>query len=216
MTLSEKRTGQAACLLIIGASVLFIISVIIFSQDIYFTPKRYVPVFGLKKLIPAIPSLLLVFANIPLFAGMYFFAGTEKKIFALAGVIAATGYIVCSATSSFIQLSFLPGLIKSGNYGTVDFLNMTNPQSVICSLANLGYLFLAVSFLFFSFLFNQRGLQSWIKSTFVIYPIAVILGTIGYLADIRMLESMILLSFLPYLAGIILSYVEFSRARVVL
>ncbi len=213
MTLSEKRTGQVACISIIILTVLFLVSVMVFPPEPYISAGNYIDTFSLWKAIPVIPSFLLIMANIPLFAALYFLAGSEKKIFAFAGIIAGGGYIVCNGLNYFLQLALFRITLDSGDYSMTGLFIMNNPASVASAMDNLGYLFLAVAFLFFSMLFNQRGLQSWIKSMFIIYGLAAILGTVGYLSGIRVLEFMVLLSALPYLGGIVLLYFEFTRIR---
>ena len=213
MNYSLKSTGLTATISIVLLTIIFGVAIIIYPQQDYHTAPSFMNEFSFKNLAPVIPGFLLVVANVPLFTALYFYAGSEKKITALTGILFGTGYMVCSGTNYFIQLGMIvrnvPG---SGSINIAPFL-MANPDSFAYAIDNLGYLFLSVSFLFFSGIFSRQGIRSWIKAVFIIFGISGLLGALGYILNNPLLENMVLLSAIPYLAGIILLLIEFSRIK---
>lgn len=208
-----KRTGQSATISIIVLTVLFIILIILYPPKNYESTEKFISEFKIHDVMPAITGLLIVLANIPLFAAMYFYAPSERKIPALTGVLFGTGYLVCSGTSYFSQIGMISRFLNNTDKGIISDFIMLNHRSFVYAIDNLGYTFLSLSFIAFSGIFNQHGLQSWIKAVFVIYGIAGLTGAVGYITNYLLLENLLLLSVIPYLTGIVLLLAEFSKAR---
>jgi hypothetical protein len=61
--------------------------------------------------------------------------------------------------------------------------------------------------------YSGTGIRSWKKTVFIIFGISGVLGALGHILNNRLLENMVLLSAIPYLAGIILLWIEFRRLR---
>ncbi len=213
MNFSVKKTGQAATISIIFLTFLFLASIILYPYDDYRSASSYLSGFSITNLLPVIPSFLLVIANVPLFAALYFYATSEKKIVALTGILFGAGYMICSGMNYFVQLGMIGRNISEPESIIISAFLMANPGSFAYAVDNLGYTFLSLSFLVFSGVFNQRGLQSWIKTVFIIFGISGLLGALGYILNNRFLENMVLLSAIPYLAGIILLFTEFHRLK---
>lgn len=213
MNFSVKKTGLAATISIILLTFLFLIAIIIYPMDAYHSAASYLDQFGNSNLLPVIPSFLLVLANIPLFAALYFYSPGESKIFALTGTLFGAGYMICSGTNYFIQMGMIARNISEPDSDILSTFIMANPGSFACAIDNLGYLFLSLSFLVFSGIFTRHGLQSWIKAIFIIFGISGLLGALGYILNSRLLENLVLLSAIPYLAAIILLLIEFKRVK---
>ncbi|HJX70347.1 MAG TPA: hypothetical protein VJ346_00290 [Bacteroidales bacterium] len=213
MNFSVKRTGITATISIILLTIIFLVSIIIYPQEKYQSASSYMNEFRITNLLPVIPGFLLVLANVPLFAALYFYATNEKRTIALTGLLFGTGYMVCSGTNYFMQLGMVVRNISESESGNIAAFLMANPGSYAYAIDNLGYLFLSVSFLAFSGVFYRRGLQSWIKAVFIIFGISGLLGALGYLLNSPLLENMVFLSAIPYLTGIILLLIEFSRLK---
>jgi hypothetical protein len=213
MVPSVIKIGRAASLSIIILTLCFLVLVILFPQNKYVSVESYIEGFTLRQLYPVIPAFLLVIANVPLFISLFYYAENEKKLFALTGLIFGSGYVICSGINYFIQLSVVPFAVAQQNHYLIDAFIMANPLSFAYALDNLAYLFLAISFLFFVAVFTNGGIRSWIKTIFIVYSLTAIGGTMGYLLRIPFLESMVLISALPYLTGVILLYVEFGYSK---
>jgi hypothetical protein len=213
MNFSVKRTGLAATISIILLTVAFGVIIIIWPQKDYQSASSYLNIFSIADLMPVIPGFLLVLANAPLFAALYFYANSEKKLTALTGILFGAGYMISSGTNYFVQMSMVVRNISVSEPSAISPFLMANPGSYTYAIDNLGYLFLSLSYLAFSGVFNQRGFQSWIKAVFIIFGISGLLGVLGYILNYRLLENMVLLSAIPYLAGIVLLLIEFSRLK---
>lgn len=210
---SIRITGLFSTVSITLLTLLFIIAVIVFPAGIYTSAEEYVAGFKITSLLPVIPSFLLVLANVPLFVALYFYADTQRKIYGFTGIIFGTGYMVCSGINYFTQLGIITRNMAETEMISVAPFLMANPGSFSYALDNLGYTFLSFAFLAFSWIFNRRGLQSWIKTLCIVFGISGLLGSIGYILNYSLLENMVLISAIPYLVCIILLYYEFRSIR---
>lgn len=210
MNLLAIKTGRYACFIIVILKITFFILLILFPPVKFVSAKDYMLNFNIKTLLPVIPALVLVFANVPLFISLFYIADNGNKIFALTGIIYGGGYVLCSGINYFIQLSVVPEAILNENQGLLSMFAMINPGSFGYSLDNFGYFFLALAFIFFSPDFKDN---TWIKTFFLIFSITAILGTLGYLLKFKVLENLILISALPYLAGVVLLYFELGKLK---
>lgn len=208
-----RRTGQSATISIIALTVLFIILMLLYPPESYESAEKFISEFKIHDIMPAIPGLLIVLASLPLFAAMYFYASSERRIPALTGVLFGTGYLVCCGTGYFSQIGMTTRFLNESDKDVISEYIMSNHGSFVYAIDNLGYMFLSLSFIAFSGIFSQHGLQSWIKTVFVIYGIAGLIGTVGYITHYPLLENLLILSVIPYLTGIVLLFVEFSKAR---
>jgi hypothetical protein len=211
MTLIQKNTGIIAGISIVVITLAFLVTVVLFPVNEAASIEEYIRNYNVSSVIPVIPSFLLVIANIPLFIALYFYANEDKRIFALIGIIFGTGYMINCSINYFIQLSAVNKSILSGNTAFIEPLLMYNPLSLAYSLDNLGYLFLSISFLFFSPIFSKGGLPSWIKTLFIITGISGILGCLGYLLNNSLLESLVFITAFPYILSIALLIFEFKK-----
>ncbi|MBN2610748.1 MAG: hypothetical protein JXB00_04250 [Bacteroidales bacterium] len=208
-----RKTGLYASLSVIILTLAFGLTVIFFPSGEYKSAEEFVKYYKVSQMIPVIPGILLVLANIPLFAALYYYADSEKKIFGLAGILFGTGYMVCSGLNYYIQLRMVGRNIALADINPVEMFFMQDPSSFSYAADNLGYTFLSFAFLAFSGIFNRRGLNSWIKTFSILYGISGLLGSIGYIANISLLENLVFISALPYLACIILIFIEFRQIR---
>jgi hypothetical protein len=204
MTLIQKNTGIIAGISIVVITLAFLVTVVLFPVNEAASIEEYIRNYNVSSVIPVIPSFLLVIA-------LYFYANEDKRIFALIGIIFGTGYMINCSINYFIQLSAVNKSILSGNTAFIEPLLMYNPLSLAYSLDNLGYLFLSISFLFFSPIFSKGGLPSWIKTLFIITGISGILGCLGYLLNNSLLESLVFITAFPYILSIALLIFEFKK-----
>ena len=114
------------------------------------------------------PGLLLILLFVVLTACIHAYATSDKKLFARTGemfaVIAATAIVVDYG----VQLTVMqPGLLKDETDG-LSPLSQYNPHGVFIALENVGYLMMAIAFLFIGVAFNGRsGLERATRSVFL-------------------------------------------------
>jgi hypothetical protein len=123
-------------------------------------------------------------------------------------------YVVCSGFNYFLQLTVVPQNIQLGQLSAVSLLSMHIKGSMAFALDNLGYAFLSVGFLFFSGIFNHKGLQGYCKAAFVVYGITGLLGTAGYMTGNAFLDSFVFISAFPYLVAVVLMLIQYVRISV--
>lgn len=207
----QRNTGIISAITIIALTLTFLVTIIVFPLIDFISTKDYVSNYKASSLIPVIPSFLLTLANIPLFIVLFYYAAKKRRIFALTGIVFGAGYMITSSINYFLQLSAVnKGIVANSTEFITPFL-FYNPMSVTYAIDNLGYLFLSVSFLFFSGIFNQRGLQSWIKSFFIVTGISGIIGCLGYLLNNSLLETLVFITAFPYLISVALLIFEFRK-----
>ncbi|MBN2274090.1 MAG: hypothetical protein JXR41_02465 [Bacteroidales bacterium] len=213
MNKNARKTGIITSLVILSLTIVFIILVSVFPAGEYDSAREFLLAFSPSTLLPVIPSFLLVMANIPFFVSLYYYAEEPEKPFAITGLLFGVAYAVCCGCNYFTQLTLVPQLIQLGKLSSLAVFSMHIRGSFVYSLDNLGYAFLAISFLFFSAIFSLRGFQGYIKSVFVVYGISGLLGTIGYITANSLLESFVFISAFPYFIAVLLMLIQFFMMK---
>jgi hypothetical protein len=211
MNENARITGILAAILLLFLTMAFIILVSIFPAIEFQTTDQFISEYSRSLIFPVIPGFLLVFANVPFFVSLFYYADEPVKPYALAGLLFGAAYVVCSGFNYFIQLTVVPHTIQLGQLSTVSLLSMHIKGSLAYALDNLGYAFLSVSFLFFSGIFNLKGLQGYSKTAFIVYGITGLLGTTGYLTGSAFLGSFVFISAFPYLVAVVLMLIQYAR-----
>jgi hypothetical protein len=211
MNEKARITGILAAIILILLTLAFIILITFFPPGVYGTTDQLISDYSRALVFPVIPSFLLTLANIPFFVSLFFYAKEPVRPFALAGLLFGTAYAVCSGINYFVQLTVVPQNIQLGQISAVSLLSMHIKGSLAFALDNLGYTFLSVSFLFFSGIFNLKGLQGTIKTAFIVYGITGLLGTTGYITGNSFLDTFVFVSAFPYLVAVVLMLIHYVR-----
>ena len=211
MNQNARIMGIVASIAILLFTLAFIILISIFPAGEFDSAKQFLMAFHPTLLLPVIPSFLLVLANIPFFVALFSYAEESLKSFALAGLLFGAAYAVCCGANYFAQLTVVPQSMPLGRFSSLAVFSMHIRGSFAYSLDNLGYIFLSVSFLFFSMIFGLKGFQGYIKSAFIVYGITGLLGATGYMAGNSFLESFIFISAFPYLIAVVLMLLQYFR-----
>ncbi len=211
MKKNAVKTGIIAAVAVIVLTVCFFLMVIISPPGKYNTVADFIEAYQPSILMPAIPAFFLALMNIPFFVSLYFYSEEPKRPVALTGLVFVAGYSLCSGINYFMQLTLVPLNVKLMQENLLAVSCMFIPGSLAYMLDNLGYAFLSVGFLFFSMIFSLRGLQGYIKSAFIIYGISGLTGAIGYITATPLFEAFLIISALPYLVAVILTWAEYMR-----
>ncbi len=211
MNKNAVKTGIKASGVIIMLTVCFFVMVLVFPRENYKTVTGFIAAYRLSLLMPAIPAFLLTLVNIPFYVSLYFYSDEQKRPIALTGLLFGVGYSLCCGINYFMQLTIVPLNVQLKQEGLLSVSSMFISGSPAYMLDNLGYAFLSIGFLFFSMIFNLKGLQGYIKSAYVVYGISGLTGVVGYITAKPWLESFLIISALPYLIAVVLTFAEYIR-----
>jgi hypothetical protein len=211
MNQNARCIGIVASIAILLFTMAFIMLISIFPAGEYSSAEQFIYAYKSTILWPVIPSFLLVLANIPFFISLFYYAEESGKPFAMVGLLFGAAYAVCSGTNYFAQLTLVPQYVHLRQSLSVALFSMQIKGSFAYAIDNLGYTFLSISFLFFSGIFSLKGFQGYIKSAFVVYGIAGILGTLGYITCNSFLESFVFISAFPYMIAVVLVLIQYFR-----
>jgi hypothetical protein len=147
-----------------------------FEELMRYFPRDYLWMYA------AIPQLLsfLVFA-----VAVYFTTPTRRKVFAgLAGCFAAFTVLVLMV-NYYVQFSVVPVSVSNGQFEGIPLLTQYNGYGVFIAMEELGFFFMSLAFLAFSFTLERRDrlekVLAWILTIpFVATVLSLVLYTIQY------------------------------------
>ncbi len=131
------------------------------------------PYTGVTSFIPMdyiwlYPGFLLAPVFVVLMACIHEYAPAGRKVFGQIALAFAVIYATVIAMDYFIQFTaVVPGLL-SGETAGLSLLTQYNPHGIFIVLEALGYLMMAVSFLFAAFVFTGGKLERTIRWIFTI------------------------------------------------
>jgi hypothetical protein len=143
--------------------------------------------------IPFTTCQFLAFLTAPLFIilvnSIHDYAGNDKKVLAKLSIWFAIIFAVLSSIHYFIQFSAVRQNILQGHLDGLEQFVQLNPTSIIAAVNLLGWtLFLGLSSLFIVPIFKGGRLEKVIKYSFMANGIFCILGSIGYVFNIYILN----------------------------
>lgn len=103
------------------------------------------------------PATILILAYVVLMASIHAYAARGKKIFSQIGLSFAIITAVLLLVDYFIQFSVIPVSLANGETEGIALLTQYNPHGVFIALEELGYLMMALSFLFMAPVFGNKG-----------------------------------------------------------
>jgi hypothetical protein len=121
-------------------------------------PLDAILIYGFALGIP-VPFVIAMVA-------LHYSAPNDKKIWTHIGLLFAVIYTTYVALNYVVQLATVIPASLIGTLGEVRILDQT-PHSLFWDVDALGYIFLALSTLFASFLFSNRGFDRWVKWFFI-------------------------------------------------
>jgi hypothetical protein len=103
-----------------------------------------------------------------LMVSIHYFAPQQRKILSQMGLFFALMTAVTLAAAYFVQFSVVPISLMSGETEGITLLTQYNPHGVFIALEELGYLLMALSFLFMAFVFaNKNRLETAVRWVFI-------------------------------------------------
>jgi hypothetical protein len=157
-----------------SAIVLAVTTIIAFGLAITATPGGVVahPYLDTLKLFPK--DYIWMFVSIPLLLSYIILmivtsslAKNDKRIFGQISVAFAIISTVILLSNYFIQFSVVPASLLNNNSEGILLLTQYNPSSIFIALEELGYIMMALSFVFIAQIFGKDRLNRLIKLIFI-------------------------------------------------
>lgn len=131
------------------------------------------------------PAIILILVYVTLMAAIHAYAGSGKKIFSHIGLSFALITAVILLVDYFVQFSVVPVSLANGETEGIALLTQYNPHGVFIALEELGYLLMALSFLFVAPVFAGKGRMEtavqWIFiASFVLVIISLAVISVNY------------------------------------
>lgn len=179
--MNERTTTEMASDLSINkvgfysAIVLFITTMIAFGFAITATPGGVVtyPYLDTLRLFPR--DYIWMFVAIPLLLDYVILtiataslAKDDKKIYGQIGIAFAIISAVILLLDYFVQFSVVPANLINNQTEGLMLLTQYNPYGIFIALEELGYIVMALSFLFVAPIFGKGRLESVIKWVFIV------------------------------------------------
>jgi hypothetical protein len=157
-----------------SAIVLAVTTIIAFGLAITATPGGVVayPYLDTLKLFPK--DYIWMFVSIPLLLSYIILmivtsslAKNDKRIFGQISVAFAIISAVILLSNYFIQFYVVPASLLNNNSDGIMLLTQYNPCSIFIALEELGYIMMALSFVFIAPIFGKDRLDRLIKLMFI-------------------------------------------------
>ena len=211
MDKATAKFGFWSALLIGIFTLVFLVSLFFVPHFPYDRLGIYLARFRAAKVFPALPSLLIALCHLPLFAAYKSFAGEEKKIWASAGNLFGTAYVVCVSIVYFTQITYVAQSIRAGRTQYVEPFLLDNPLSFLRMQDMLGYLFLMIALFFWARLFMEGHLDRWIRTFFWVTAVIGLMGVLGVALQLPSLSVGILFSAVTYAVLAVLLFFRFAQ-----
>jgi hypothetical protein len=171
-----------------SAIVLAVTTIIAFGLAITATPGGVVvyPYLDTLKLFPK--DYIWMFVSIPLLLSYVILmivisslAKNDKRIFGQISVAFAIISAVILLSNYFIQFSIVPASLLNNNTDGIMLLTQYNPSSIFIALEELGYIMMALSFVFIAPIFGKDRLIKLIFiSAFLLSIVSFVIVSIQY------------------------------------
>jgi hypothetical protein len=140
--------------------------------------QQYASAFSPMRLLYVYPSLLLPLSFIAFLVCIHFSIAEEKRFWSLIALSFGIVYAVMASINYNIQVVAVRQSLAAGETSGIAMFIPDNPHSVFTALAN-SYVYMALSMAVVGFVFENNGLQRWIRWIFFA-QILTVLGQIGW------------------------------------
>lgn len=104
-----------------------------------------------------VPAMVLTFVYFVLMVCIHHYASEDKKVFSQIGLSVALAAAAILIVDYFVQVSVIQPSLENGETDGIALLTQYNPHGLFIALEDIGYLLMAVSFLFAAPVFSGRG-----------------------------------------------------------
>ena len=166
-----NRVGFFSGILAFSFTILYCIVQALQLYDLVKYPTDEILIYSTSLLI-VIPFVLEVLA-------LHSIVPIEKRFWSQGALIFATCYAILVSINYVVQLSTVIPMTLKGRLDDVRIFQQT-PHSVFWDLDGLGYVFMGLCTAFAIPIFKGRGLQKWIRVTFIANALVTPLIAIVY------------------------------------
>ena len=139
--------------------------------------QQYANAFSSLRLLYVYPSLILPLAYIAFLTCIHFSIPEEKRYWSLIALSFGIVYAVMASINYNIQVVAVRQSLAAGETSGIAMFIPDNPHSIFNALAN-SYVYMALSMAVIGFVFENQGLQRWIRWIFFAQVLTV-LGQVG-------------------------------------
>lgn len=130
-----------------------------------------------------IPAIILMLVYMVLAVSVQAYASREKKIFGQIGLVFALMSGLILVSDYFLQFSVVPISLMSGETEGITLLTQYNAHGIFIALEELGYLMMALSFIFMAPVFmGKNGLEKAIRWVFITGFVLALVSFIAFSA----------------------------------
>jgi hypothetical protein len=207
------RLGSWASLLAAGLTVAFVALTLLLPADPWRDLDAYAASFTTVEVVQLVPILLLAPVVVVLMICLHHVAVGSRQVASQIAVTFAAIYATIITVNYALQLVVVRFNIAAGEIEELLLLVMPNPRSVFVALEVVGYGFFALMALAAATtVLSGRGLERWVRYTFLATGITGLVGAAGGLAGQRIVMlTGFGLSLLAFLAATVLLGVHFLR-----
>ena len=144
----------------------------------WFELQEYAREFSPLRLLYVYPSLLLPLSFIVLLACIHYIVPEEKRIWTLVALSFGILYAAMASINYNIQAAAVRQSLAAEEVAGIELFLPDNPNSVFNALAN-SYVYMALSMVAAGFVFENQGLQRWIRWIFIAQVLTAV-GQVGW------------------------------------
>jgi hypothetical protein len=161
ITTAPARSGPFCMAELVGSCVTYP-----YTDVAAFVPIEYIWMY---------PAFLMALLFVVLVVCIHQYAALDKKVFSQIALSFALISAAAHAINYFIQLAVVQPSLLKGELEGLSLFSQYNPHGIFIALEDLGYLMMAVAFLFVAIAFGRRGrLERVIRFLFIISSVLAV------------------------------------------
>jgi hypothetical protein len=107
-----------------------------------------------------------------------------RRLFSLLGVVFSSAFMVMVSINRFVQLGVVRLSVLHGDTKGLERFLPYGTRSAMLTLEMVGWgFFLGLAFLSAAFALPSKGLEAYLRWTFLLYAVLGLISTIAYVAD---------------------------------
>ncbi|MEO8771126.1 MAG: hypothetical protein ABI402_13600 [Ferruginibacter sp.] len=187
MNTTINKIGFWAGVFAFGANALFVLVQLLQLMGVLTYPYDEILIFGFSLCI-VIPFLIEMLA-------LHYVVADDKKIWSHAALIFTVIYVVFVTANYVVQLTTVIPMTLKGAADEIKMLHQT-PHSLFWDFDAIGYLFMGLATLVAVPVFEKKGIQKWVRISFLAN--AFVTPLIGFVYFYPIFSNRLLMLALPW------------------